>query len=304
MIHSLTVSASILHRFPAAFGLLFVVAASPPVRAGDAPTVEVLTPGAAPHAALRYRPTVGAVQTVTLTMQTRMTVTVGGSPAPSRVLPELVMGMRLKVTDASKDGFSYSFRLTALKIKRSKGAPAEAAAAMKKALEGFDKISGTASVTPRGFVRSFHLTVPKDTPKPLVEVLGSLEKSMNQITAPLPDAPVGVGARWKVSQTVAQPGLRITNETVVGLVARDGDQIRLTMTITQRGSAEKVATAEKPAAELLGSKGDGSGTSLQNLGRVAPDDVTTRLHTTSRIRAEGNRVVQLGMTLEVRATAK
>jgi hypothetical protein len=173
-------------------------------------------------------------------------------------------------------------------------------AQMKKAVGA----AGTLVVDPRGVSREVDLDLPPEMDPQMSESMRWSRQAMEQMSAPLPAEPIGIGARWQVDQLVQLNGLAVMQRTEFQLTALKRTRLSLETTISQRADPQVVALPGVPAdfkAELLSHTGKGAGRIDLDLGRLVPGKSTVRLETETSMRITGQGQVQ---PMQTRARAE
>lgn len=257
---------------------------TPAPATATAPVVTLLDPGAEPRRPLRYRLVPGAQET--LTMRTEMAIATradGGDAAPAVEYPPVVMTLRLRVAEAGSapDRARYEFALEAVEVEDAPGVAPEVVDAMRRHFDEIEGMTGSADVDARGFNWNARVERPRGraghaTPA-LGQVLDSTAQGMERMSAPLPEEPVGQGARWELRQTIEQNGVTLEQRTLFELIELDGQRGVLATQITQRAGRQPMAVAGAPAgaAELLSLESTGTGRLHFDLDRLGPRSTLT-----------------------------
>lgn len=173
-------------------------------------TMTMVDPGAEPRFTLRYAIPAGATQALDMVMDMDMAMEGAGMGGLGDIkMPRMVMRSDVEVTKVHGDGaMDLSMTTTDVRVEDRPGAMAGLAGAMESELAGMNGMRMTMTLTPNG--RSKHMKLDEKSVSPAVrEQMKQTEQMLDQMTALLPDEPVGVGARWRVEQTIRQQGMRI-----------------------------------------------------------------------------------------------
>jgi hypothetical protein len=147
---------------------------------------------------------------------------------------------------------------------------AEQVKSMLKALVGS---TGTAVVSNRGVTRESKLNLNESASPQIKSALGGVVQSLDQLSNPLPEEPIGVGAKWEVGTRLEQNGLKVQQVTTYELVALEGASGKLKISMKQSADPQKVSAAGMPPgmqAQLKSFSSTGSGESSFDLGRIVP----------------------------------
>jgi hypothetical protein len=259
--------------------------ASLPALAGDDPAapsqVTLLDPGAAPLETLRYQLSAGMAQTLQMDVTTSLSTTVAGAPAGATNLPTLRAVLSTTVTEVDEAGVAtIEFRIDSYEALPTEGTDPMLVQTLTAGLQPLVGISGTSQVDARGATLSASIDVPDTVDPALRQMFDSLERSMGQLSSPLPEEPVGVGARWQVVMAVPDPstGLVIDQTGTFTLEALDGSEVTVGVELTQSAEPGPLDVPGLPAgstAELVSMAGMGAGESTFSLDRPAPASTLT-----------------------------
>ncbi|MEM8642772.1 MAG: hypothetical protein AAGG51_28720 [Cyanobacteria bacterium P01_G01_bin.54] len=255
---------------------LATLAAPAPTLLAQTPTVpalELLTSGAQPRQIFRFTPTLGAQQRMVLVMQADTLATMGEQTLPTLTLPAITMTVDTTVTDVAADGaYTGQFVYQDLSVGESE-LPPNFIAALREQLQALDGLAGEFRFDAQGNLQDFDLTLP-ETSNPLVQQLAQqLSDTLKQISNPFPAEAIGLGAQWRVPQTVAVNGLEFTQLSTYELVAVQGDRLTLQFESEQSGAGNLggfpgVVEGFEPEIESL--KSAGSGELTLDLGQLLP----------------------------------
>lgn len=223
---------------------------------------ELLFAGKAPRQPLRYAAAAGDdALTVTLRVDSRELV--GNEWTPWGTLPELRYGLALRREAA--DG-----ALVVRGLDLSVGQPAEAAAEVTAYVQRVteelsqryrDQVQGrraTATIDARGRIEVLE-PVADGQPRPGAHTRHEMLQILAESVVPLPEEPVGVGARWQVAMLMRRGAGVVDQVATYELVAVDkrgqGETWRIRAEIEQDGEHQAISAPELPSnvsAELMG----------------------------------------------------
>ncbi len=250
-----------------AFGL---TSAPEPARAAD-PVVTLKDAGAGKKQVLRFNPTKGTKESMVMSIDMSMEMAMGGQDMPAQDLPTMTMVMDTEVNEVAQDGtFTYTFKFTKMDVGASDTLPPTAVEQMKLKLNEMLGMEGHATMTTRGFSRDGDFVLPEGASKDMQDTLDSMTQSMDQMVAPLPEEPVGVGAEWTVVSQVSSNGMKIDQTANYQLVSFDGSLLSLKVDIVQAAPVQTVDLGAQGSFELVRYTGSGAGTTSLNLSRIMP----------------------------------
>jgi hypothetical protein len=255
-----------------------------PVHAKDAPVVTLLSSGTGKKHKLRYQPTAGTVQALTMSMRMQMRMDGGEGHQSDTKLPEITIHMLVKVLNVDRRGnIKSSFKIDKVSVARGEPNQKVTADAIKQALVAMNGIHGEAIINSRGLTKAVSLKLPENMNASIKETMENVRKSMKQLSSPLPKQAVGVGARWKVVQKLSDPRLTLHQNTIFTLNSINGSQVTLGLVIEQHAKPGVIKLSNSPRgviAKLLVFKGKGTGSVTFDLKQLAPlrSEVKTTMH--------------------------
>jgi hypothetical protein len=235
--------------------------------------VTLLDPGSEPRAALRLHPTAGDKQTMAMTMKMAMSMTMAGNQVPAMNVPAMQITMDVTVKDISADGdITYNTVFTDATVAADTNTAPAMAAAMKTTLAGLTGMTGTGTMTDHGIIKDMEMTVPPDASPQLSQMMEQMKGSMRSSSSPLPQEPVGAGAKWEYKSQVKSQGMTIDQTTTSELVSADGDHLTLRTTIAQNAANQQIESPSMPGmkVDLTKMTGTGGGDATFDLGHIMP----------------------------------
>lgn len=269
----------------AALASAVIVFAPGPARGSEGPAAEpalkLLSPGRPPLKALRYRVQPGHRGTLTMSMTTAMAMSLGGQELPAAPTPETRCRLDYHVTDVTPAGdIRYEFEIGGFEAVAQPSIPAAVLEATRSALAPMKGLRGHVVVTTRGITREADIQIPSDAPPQLRAMGESLRQSVRQFSAPLPEEPVGPGARWDTSYRMSMNGMTLEQTGHHELTALEGDRGRLAIAITQTAPPQALQNPGMPPGarvDLVTLSSTGTGESSFDLTRLAPVSATVKL---------------------------
>lgn len=265
-----------------------------------APTVKLLDPGKGPRKPLRVRVSPGHTETSVLTMRMQM----GFAPQPPLTLPPMVVTLALRVTDVAPDGdVHYEFEVTRTEVVAEPKMAPDLVEGLRAQLAHLVGLKGHVRVSSRGVTREADLVIPDSLAPQAKQLLAGMRESLTQISAPFPEEPVGVGARWEVKETISQQGITLTQIATYELKSLRGDVFRTLVTIVQNADRQEVAMPGLPPGAkvtLVGMDSKGTGEIAGRLDRLVPTLSTVDLSSRIDSRAVvGGEQQDVSMTMNV-----
>jgi Family of unknown function (DUF6263) len=253
------------------------------------PQVEVLSPGAEPRQELRFRPAVKAQQQATMTMNLDMTLSLGGNPRPATKVPATIMKFATTVTKIDPNGdIHYQFRYTDVDVASDAGVSPSVLRQMRSQLEKIKGLSGSVVVNDRGETISGNFAVPKNADATTRQMVNQLSQSIDQFSAPVPAAAVGVGAKWRVVTTPTMNGIKLQQTATYELVQLQKGVATLNVAVEQQASPQAVSFPGLPTGSKLMLKslnGQGQGQTKLRFDQLIPLDAKIAMRSNSEMAA-------------------
>jgi hypothetical protein len=224
---------------------------------------------------MRMTAKVGLRRTVVMRFKMGMEMAMGENKVRG-ISPEIRITMDFNVTNVSVDGdIRYECKVNKAEVledaqvdKKDALVPKAALAEMLAEIRG---MKGHAIVSSRGFMKEADFVIPPKMMDPETkQFMEEIKQSPYQMSRPLPEEAVGVGAKWLTTTTVKQDGMVLKQSITSELRSLNGDAAKVSFTIKLTGSA----------VGLKSFTSSGNGEMSLDLGRLFPSLAT--VHMTSR----------------------
>ncbi|MBL8887039.1 MAG: hypothetical protein JNK16_10280 [Phycisphaerales bacterium] len=271
------------------------------------PTVKMIETGAEPRALARLALKPGDVQLVTMDMDMQMKMAMDGVASPTPRMPTVTFQMRIAVDEALPSGWwKYTCGITGLDVKATEQTPPEMATMMKALVSEMVGMTMSAEVDTLGHQRNFAV-VSKITNPMLLQQLESMKQSLTQMSLALPEPEIGVGAKWGVETVATLGGVSSRQRTTYRLISREGDTIRLGISVQQSPGEKDSPIRNLPegiTGTLIDLAGDSRGELLYNLtsviakeGRVTGESVVNMNMEGQGMKAKVDTQTTIAMTI-------
>jgi hypothetical protein len=157
------------------------------------------------------------------------------------------------------------------------GATADSVAMEQKVADALGTLSGTSRMTPKGVSLDTALRSDKNLNPAAVRLVTANEETMKNMAMPLPDDPVGIGAKWETTQIKELLGIRYQEVAKYEVLAIDGDHIRFKFLVETEAPDQALKGQDPGSEEKMRVKEftiKGSGESVIDLKRVIPIENT------------------------------
>jgi hypothetical protein len=266
------------HRFVlvAALAMAFVVVPpalarqQPPPQGGQEeappPEIRLLDAGQSPHRALRFTIDDEVKERATIRMKVESQTTMNGQPMPSPV-PQMEMVVAA-VTKPAPGGDTLESRMMFedVRLLNPEVFPEQVRPMLEQNFDALEKLEYLMAFDRRGvLVKAETLGVEKLAPAMRASA-DQMASQMRQMSALLPQEPIGVGGRWQVTQDLPMPALRLRQTATYEVKAIDGDRISLKVSLVQEAPAQTMQNGMR----LTSFEGKGDGTLVVDLARITP----------------------------------
>jgi hypothetical protein len=270
-------------------------------QASGPPNVEVLDAGSEPGEVLRLAPAVGASEASTMTM--RVDLEQSGVSDLNVKAPPIRAQIAAALQDLTPEGDLHaSFSYPSFEVLRRKGTSSQQRTRLVSALDQIEGLSGDLTLTARGVLRDSNLDIPDDADPSITQFVEQLRDQLRNITIPLPEEAVGVGARWRATTPLTLNGIRVRNVFEYRLKSRTGTTLELDVRGTQTARRQTVES-DGATVRVKSFKTTFRGATTMDLTRLLP--VASRVRGTGDQKfdvKEGDDSGELRQHVEVEAT--
>lgn len=238
------------------------------VTTGD---IVLLDEGQGEKAPLRLAPEVGNTLQLGADLTIQVTMKIDGETVPNPGFPSVAMVLGLEVIDVNPNAGEITYNITydAIELGTDTAFPEAARAAIDEVFQELKDLKLVLVGDDRGRVLSANVEAPEDLNPFLVQMLDSLSQSMKQVSAPLPEEAVGIGARWSITGSITAGGLTFDQTATYTLVERTGDRFIVALEVTQQADSQTVGE-DSIAIQLTDYNATGTGKMEMDLSYPIP----------------------------------
>lgn len=250
----------------------------------SATPAKLLEPGAEPRKVLRLHPNSGDKQTLAMTVKMAVETKVGDAEAPAMKLPAITMSVEATVKGVAENGdITYEMVMGEMGVSDEPGAAPEVTEAIKAAFAGIKGLSGSGTISSRGFSKGLEFKAPADSKPQVRQIVDQMKDMYAQLAIPLPEEAVGAGAKWEVKMPIKAQGMTIDQTATYEVVSLEGERLTTKSAIVQQAANQKI---QNPALagmkmDLTKMVGNGSGERTSELTHILPTTGTGKLHSES-----------------------
>jgi hypothetical protein len=255
-----------------------------PTTPTPATKLEVLDLGVEPRRELRFSPKVNSRQSITMTMDMSMAMTIGETPIPKSASPKVVMKVDaiVKAIDAAGN-IQCSFVYSDIQAIANPDISPEVLAAMKKSFKSMTGIKLDLVMSRNGQIISKKLILPKNIDPMIKATMEQFDRSIDQLSNQLPPGKLGLGAKWKMNDTIKAAGIELVQSSTAEIVEISDTGITVKTRITQSAPPQELvlpATASSGVkSKLMSLTSSADGTYMMRFDSLLP--VMGKISTTS-----------------------
>jgi len=243
------------------------------------PEVELLDAGSEPREALRLAPAVGSTERSAMTL--RFTIEQSGVSDANLKAPPIRVRMEATLQDINANGDLHAtFSYPSFDVLKGNGASAKQRRSLQQTLAPLTGVAGELTLTTRGALVDSNLDIPPDLDPNTEQLLGQLRDQFRDVTVPLPEPEVGVGARWRATSQLTLNGIQAQQVYEYRLKKRTGTTLELDVRGTQTAKRQTVDTPGGATLRVKNYKTTYRGTTVTDLAGLLP--------VSSRVRGSGD----------------
>lgn len=200
-------------------GLLEAGAGAAPAAVAQAPggKLRLVEAGAEPRAARKYAFTANKTERRVLTI--RQSATQNTPQGPKRQeQPALAVTADFVAKDVKPTGTRFEMKVVKVELADRDKVPPQMAAAIEKEVGAFAGLAATFAVSPRGEVGELQIggdkKLAREGAAELLELFGQVAEL---VVVPLPDEPIGAGAKWEAIEEQEERGTKIVSKRLLEL---------------------------------------------------------------------------------------
>jgi len=233
------------------------------VAATAKPQVELLEAGDEPRQELRFRPQVNAKQKATMTLQMDTDVSMAGQTMPKVDLPAITVALDTVVTKVEPNGnIHFKWSYSNVDVMHSTSLPPQVLETMRSQMKKMIGTSGSFIINDRGQIQTAKFTSPQKSDPKFKQFSEQISNSADQMSSPLPQEAIGIGAKWRVTTTPSLSGMNVKQTITYELVNLQDNIATLNLWFEQHANPQKLTLPGIPngatvTLKSLESKGDG-----------------------------------------------
>ncbi|MGD1938289.1 MAG: DUF6263 family protein [Cyanophyceae cyanobacterium] len=232
--------------------------------------IVLLDEGQGPKSPLRLAPQVGNRTQLGADISINVTTEIDGQTAPNPGFPSIGMVLGIEVMDVDDAGqITYNITYDDINMGTDASFPPEARQMIDDVFQQLKGLKLVLVGDDRGRVLAANVEAQEGLNPFLVQMLDSLSQSMKQVSAPLPEEAIGIGAQWSITGAVTAGGLTFEQTATYELVKREGDQFTVSVDVEQTAEPQSVGQSGL-AVELTDYSANGTGNLVMDIGYPVP----------------------------------
>lgn len=234
-------------------------------------TITVQDEGQGAKKLLRYSFKKGQTKSFTMKMNLTMSATMDGQPGQPMPPVEFDFGGKSLTVDVAADGTATRQTTFTTFAPKMPNLPPQVAAQMEAEMKGLEGVQITERITARGQVTGVEVNQATVKSPQVQQLLSNLIEGMSNSFLPLPETPVGLGAKWESRSVMFASGVGVTQIGRFKVAAIQGDKLTLDLGIEQLADAKAVPSFDSGPGvqtQLVSMDGKGSGQTVVNLGTL------------------------------------
>jgi hypothetical protein len=245
-------------------------AVAPPLLVAE---IALLEPGAQPRKTLRYHPQAGRSQSVVVELATALTLAVGEMSPPEVRTPVIHLAIDLQPRFVDGGGtLTLQGTLSRVEILPGTASPA-VATALAADLDRLAQARFTARITSRGVMEDLAFAPAADASVQLATAMSWIREALRLLLPPLPEEPVGPGARWQARRRIQLGAAAASEQAVYTLATVTETRLRLGVKLRLSAGEQNPTVAGLPPGatlKLTSLAGAGAGTIELDVAQLQP----------------------------------
>lgn len=218
----------------------------------EGPIVTLLSAGEEPRQSLRYQFHDGYCDTMILDMTMSLKTKMSDITLVDLSFPTTRMWAETRVEDVARDGSCrYAAKYFQVEVLETEGVSAIVAAAYETEIIKLAGMTSAGVVTARGFQPKMSYELPEGTGAETKSSMEQMTQSMKNVSAPLPEEEVGIGARWSVFMPISTNGISGTQTATFELLEVTGKAAHMKVDLVQDFPEQTVESADLPPGTVL-----------------------------------------------------
>jgi len=252
-------------------------------------SLELFDPGAEPRQELRFTPAVNAKQTVAMTVDMDITMSINGQSPPQIDTPAVEIKIETQVTKVDANGDIYTdFSYSDVDVIPAPNTPPELVNTMRSQLQSLVGLQGSIIIDVQGNTKDINFDLPENLDPISEQMFEQMSNSLKQLSSPFPSEAIGVGAKWQVPNSVSiNNGISINQIATYELVSLQDNIATLEVSLEQNAPPQSINLPGMPpgaSVELESLDSEGQGDMTIGLSQIMPISATISLDSNTKMK--------------------
>lgn len=239
------------------------------------PELELLDAGIAPRQKLRFSPVLDRrTEILTMTMDMDMDMTVEGEGSRAIDMPPVEIEFQVEIEKVDSNGDIHAnFSCSRTDVVAEADTPPRLVRKLQGEIEKMVGFRTSLVMDSQGRAKDINLIVPDSMDPNLRQMFEQTMNSLGEISAPMPEEAVGVGAKWRVSASPTLNGIKMNQTATYEIASIEGDRIILDTSVEQDAEPQRITLPGLPpnaTVNLESLDGSGRGQVTMDLNKIVP----------------------------------
>jgi hypothetical protein len=235
---------------------------------------QLINQGTYPREVLRFSPVVNSQEQLQMTVNTLTSMDVDGQVVQKLDIPltQFLIGFQVERIDEKGDIY-LSFGYDRVEVKTLPDSPSETVNAFRQQMQQLVGFKGNLAIDNRGNTKQASWNFPEQIDPTTKNILEQTLTSLKDISFPVPEEPVGVGAEWSVVHPLNINGIQLLQTATYKILSLKDEGVTLAVKIQQKANPQKLNIAglsPDSTLNLISLDGIGNGEVILNLKKIIP----------------------------------
>jgi hypothetical protein len=222
-----------------------------------------------------------------MTMDMDMAMSVGGQTQPAFDSPPIKMTMESEVKKVDANGDIHTdFSYSDADVVAAKNTQPQLVNAMRAQVKKLVGLRGSMIVDNQGNTKQANFNTPETLDPNTKKMVEQMVTSLKQLSSPVPSEAVGVGAKWKIPNSVTANGMTMNQSSTYELVDIKDNVASLQVSMEQQAGTQKINPQGLPpgaSIDLKSMNSQGNGKLKLALNQVMPISSTMSMRSKSQM---------------------
>ena len=205
------------------------------------PQIEVISTGTGNKEKLRFQSKVGAKQTINVILSKDTLMSIGEFKMPRAKLPNYNIALESTVTKVEPNGdIHYDIEYADVKIQGDAQTRPELIRVISKQIGQIENFRASAIIDNQGRAKKVNYVIPETVDVNIKFLVEQLSNSLQQLSSPVPEEAVGIGAKWRINSDTSINGINLKQTTTYELLNVKNGVATLNVNLQQKETSSQV----------------------------------------------------------------